>query len=391
VDSKVVPGLERAEFSTVVESDVPVAIERTMSWDATGYGAHAETGVDAPSLIWYLAEGATHSRFSLFYLVENPGTATALVDVTYLLPSPQSALTRPYTVGPASRLTIWVDTEDARLANTDVSAVIRSVNGVPVVVERAMYLDSDGVTFAAGHAAAAVTAPSFTYYFAEGATGPYFDTFLLVANPLDLAADVIVRYLLPDATWLEKTYRVPGASRYTIWVDGEDPRLRDTALAFEVQVTNGVPVVVERSMWWPGRPGGPWEEGHVTAGATAPATTWTLADGIVGGPADAATYFLIANVSSESLGGAAVTLVFDDGTTVSKTFALGPSMRLAISVGDEFPASTGREFGAIVQAISLRPSHLEPPSLPQLVVERSIYWDARGTFWAAGTNALGER
>ena len=43
-----------------------------MSWDARGYGAHAETGVLTPSTTWYLAEGATHSGFELFYLLQNP-------------------------------------------------------------------------------------------------------------------------------------------------------------------------------------------------------------------------------------------------------------------------------------------------------------------------------
>jgi hypothetical protein len=40
-----------------------------MRWDrANGYGAHAEAAVAAPALEWYLAEGATHSGFDLFYL-----------------------------------------------------------------------------------------------------------------------------------------------------------------------------------------------------------------------------------------------------------------------------------------------------------------------------------
>ena len=41
-----------------------VIVDRTMWWDATHYGSHAETGVAAPSLAWFLAEGATHSGFA---------------------------------------------------------------------------------------------------------------------------------------------------------------------------------------------------------------------------------------------------------------------------------------------------------------------------------------
>ena len=75
VTASQVPGLDGQEFSTVVESDQLVVVDRTMSWDATGYGAHAETAVAAPSSTWYLAEGATHSGFDLFYLLQNPRRA----------------------------------------------------------------------------------------------------------------------------------------------------------------------------------------------------------------------------------------------------------------------------------------------------------------------------
>ena len=74
---KSVPGMEKAEFSTVVESDVPVVVDRTMTWDATGYGSHAETAIAAPATTWYLAEGATHSGFDLFYLLQNPNATAA--------------------------------------------------------------------------------------------------------------------------------------------------------------------------------------------------------------------------------------------------------------------------------------------------------------------------
>ena len=41
-------GLEVAEFSTVIESDIPVVVDRTLQWDASTYGSHAETSVASP-------------------------------------------------------------------------------------------------------------------------------------------------------------------------------------------------------------------------------------------------------------------------------------------------------------------------------------------------------
>ena len=85
VSPKTIPGLATAEFSTKVESDQLLVVDRTMTWGGT-YGAHTETAVASPATIWYLAEGATHSGFNLFYLLQNPNTTEAQVRVRFLRP-----------------------------------------------------------------------------------------------------------------------------------------------------------------------------------------------------------------------------------------------------------------------------------------------------------------
>ena len=86
-----VAGLGKTAVSTVIESTVPIVADRTMTWDASGYGSHSETAVAEPRTTWYLAEGATHSGFSLFYLIQNPDASPADVTVTYLRPAPLPA------------------------------------------------------------------------------------------------------------------------------------------------------------------------------------------------------------------------------------------------------------------------------------------------------------
>ena len=192
-------GLANAEFSTVIESTQPIIADRTMTWDATGYGSHAETSIGRPASTWYLAEGATIGGFDLFYLIQNPTATAAQIEVRYLLPSPAAPVVRTYTVAPRSRFNIWVNREDPALAAAEMSAVITSHQPVPVIVERAMYLSLGAQQFGAGHESAAVEAPSLQWFFAEGATGPYFDLFFLVANPHAQAATVEGRYLLTTA------------------------------------------------------------------------------------------------------------------------------------------------------------------------------------------------
>jgi hypothetical protein len=234
------------DFSTVIESDHPVVVDRTMTWDASRAGAHAETSIASPSTTWYLAEGATHGDFDLFYLLENPNDVEAAVIIRYLRLAPQSPVVKTYTVRPHSRLTIWVDAEGPELEACDTAAAIVSTH--PIIVERAMYWSRSGQSFAAGHRGAAVSAPALTWFLAEGATGQFFDLYVLVANPGTTPANVNVTYLLPSGETLTKAYSVGPENRLTIGVDGEDPRLADTPVSIVVESSNGQPVVVERTM-----------------------------------------------------------------------------------------------------------------------------------------------
>ena len=373
------------EFSILVESDQFVLVDRTMRWDASGYGSHSEAGLPQTATTWYLAEGATHSGFNLFYLLQNPGTQRADVEVTFLLPGGVVPVVRPYTVPAGSRFTIWVNAEGQSvpsLRSTDVSAVIRSTNLVPIVVERAMYLDAGGLPFGAGHEAAGVTAPATNWFLAEGATGDFFDLFVLLANPGPGPAEVEATYLKPDGATIVRTYTVAPQARFNVWVDKEDAGLSDTAVSTMIRSTNGVPILAERAMWWPGPTAMTWHEAHVSPGATATGTRWGTAEGEAGGTFNTSTYVLIANTSA-SPGAARVTLLFEDGTTAERTFSLAASSRFNVDVGSAFPVAVGRRFGVLVESLGTPAA--------ELVVERAMYSDARGVVWAAGTNALATR
>ncbi|AMY08450.1 hypothetical protein LuPra_01650 [Luteitalea pratensis] len=385
IDPKTIAGLEMAEFSTVVSSDQPVIADRTMHWDASGYGSHAETSIAEPRTSWYLAEGATTGGFQLFYLLQNPNDSAADVQVTYLLPTPAQPFTKTYTVLPGTRQNIWVNVEDARLAHAEVSAVFAS--SLPVIVERAMYLDRPGQTFAAGHEAAAVPGPATQWFFAEGATGPYFDLFYLMANPGTTAAVIDGRYLLPDGTVLTKQYTVAPQSRFNVWADYETFQgrpglpLGNTDVSATFTSANGVGFVAERAMWWPGD-GSQWFEGHDSAGALLSGTKWGLADGDVGGTLGTETYILIANTSNTD-GTVQVTIVYEDGSTSVLTRPIKANSRTNVAVGVDVPAAANRRFGAVVESLGSNPV--------QIVVERAMYNNAGGVTWAAGSNNLGIR
>ena len=65
----------------------------------------------APSLVWYFAEGATHSGFDLFYLLYNPSDTEATVRVRYLRPS-GDPLEKTYERRRGERFNVWVNLEE---------------------------------------------------------------------------------------------------------------------------------------------------------------------------------------------------------------------------------------------------------------------------------------
>jgi hypothetical protein len=374
-------------FSTLVESDRPVAVERTLSWGGPlgdGYGAHAEAASAGPATTAYFAEGATHGPFDLFYLLQNPSGEAATATVTYLRPAPLPPIVRAYALLPNSRLTIWVD-QEADLSATDVSAQI--VADRPILAERSMYMSTPGQPFAGGTASAGIVAPATQWFVAEGATGAFFDLYLLVGNPSSDAADVTVTYLLPDGTSIARAHQVAAQSRLTISVKGEDARLAATAVSASIASTDGTPIVVERSMWWPSPH---WYEGAVTAGTTAAARRWALAGGYLDRRRpDTQTYLLVANPNSTpanvtfdlGLWGRAPQSVVPTSEACRVTVPVPGHGRYTIALADACPFSTSTPG----------PMHIAgtiESDGPSIVVERSTYWSAGGQFWAAGASTV---
>jgi hypothetical protein len=370
------------DFSTTIESDQPIVADRSMSWgqdwrvSAPGItaGSHGETAIEAPTTTWYLAEGATHGAFDLFYLLQNPNEIDAQVTIEYLRPAPASPVIKTYTVGAHSRRTIWVDAEGPELEATDVSAKITADR--PIIVERSMYMSGAAGPFIAGHNGAGVTTPATRWFLAEGATGEFFDMYVLVANPNDTAAALTVTYLLPEGSPIVKTYTVGARSRLTISVEGEDPRLASTAVSTIVE-SNTQPVIVERAMWWPYHA---WYESHLSAGATSTGTRWAFADGgnfSTGLDSGTETYVLIANTSDQP-GSATVRLLFPSAEPREQVVELRPNSRVNVRIADVFPSELNLgSYGAIIESSGV-----------PIVVERATYETVKGVIWSAGYAAL---
>lgn len=369
IDVNSIPGLANVAVSVVVRATLGgVVVERTMVWDASAnnlYGAHLGKAVQSALTTWYLAEGDANF-FDTYILLANAGSAPANVTATYLLTT-GSTIVRTYTVGANARLTVFAN-DVPGLKGQAFSTVVQS--SVPITVERAMYFSTGGRFFNGGHEAAGIGAPATNWFVAEGRTGPFFDEYLLLANPQTSQVTATINFLRPGGAPVVQTVTLAPTSRTTIRVDGV-PGLSDTDVSAAISATG--PIIVERAMYWPD-PVSNWYEAHDSAGVTSTGTKWAMAEGEVGGADQWETFILLANPTSNV---ANVTLTFlrQNGNPVTLTKTLGGNTRVTVSAGEAGLAS-GERFGVLVDSTNGTP----------IVVEHAIYFNGAGQFWGAGMN-----
>jgi hypothetical protein len=248
---------------------------------------------------------------------------------------------------------------------------------LPVIAERSMYFASTPNRFwGGGHVNTGLTEPSTSWFHAEGATGGFFNTFILLSNPQTTAANVELRFLLDTGEVITRNKVVGAKERLTINPAAEgEPRLENAAVS--TVVVSDVPIVSERSMYWPGD-ATPFGEGHNSAGVVATSTKWGLAEGRIGGSQDFVTYILLANPGSSSAD-VRITYLRESDAPVVKTYTVPPTSRFNVDVRSVVPEMQNESFGVTIEVTNAVP----------IAVERSLYWNANGVFWAGGTNALG--
>jgi autotransporter-associated beta strand protein len=380
IDVNELPGLEETSPSVVVSSDnrLHLAVERTMMWDQTHYGGHTANAVTQPERTWHFAEGAQGSFFQTYLLLANANNSEVTATVTFLRENAPPVV-ETFPLAPQSRRTIYAGDYPA-LADRSFGMTVEAPQ--PITAERAMYFASTpGRLWNGGTGNTGVAEPSTSWYHPEGASGTFFTTFILLSNPQDVPAAVTLRFLTATGQAFDLAKTIEPKQRISVNPAAEGiPGLTDAA--FATVVSSNVPVVSERAMYWPGEPGLPIGEGHASSGLTSTARRWALAEGRVGGPEAFATYILIAN--PETAGSAFVLVRFlrENGRPpLVKEYNIAAGVRFNLDVATEIPELQNESFGTSIEVMIGS----------AIAVERSLYWNANGVFWAGGTNALGSR
>jgi hypothetical protein len=360
-----------AAVSSVVHSTngVALAAERTMIWDSTGYGGHGGTAV-GPATRWLFAEGS-QGFFNTFVLLANDNATDAAVTVRFLVEG-GGVVDVPVTVAARTRRTIFAGGIGA-LVNQSFGIDVTS--SLPIIAERAMYLPGERV-FEGGHESAGVNAPSRQWFLAEGATGTFFDCFILLSNPNATDANATITYLLPEGATIVKPVAIPANSRVTINVETVDPLL--AAADVSTTIVSDIGIVAERAQYWPNISQG-WREAHNSFGVTTSALRWGLADGRIGGPRAFQTFILLANPNPHP---AEVLVRYLKPTfTVTRTYTLNPSSRHSVYANVDVPELGDGTFSVDVQVLNYQP----------IAVEKALYWNSGSEVFAGGTNVTATR
>lgn len=339
--------LPNSAFSTRVDSDQPIYVERAMY---VGFDGHVVTGVAAPSTTWYLAEGSTGAPFHTWILVQNPSGRAGIARLTYLREN-GSRQEQELFLPSNSRTSVF-----ANQVIPDSAFSTRVESSVPVIVERAMYRfpgnEATGVT--------GVTAPSRSWFFAAGQ--PTFrnqpvDTWLLLQNPGKSAAIARVTFFGPDGQTATMERYLPPESRQSVYANQFAPQS-----AFGIKVEASEEVIAERSVFIaPSQLSGNQPQGaHGTQGATALASTWVLPEGSSAPPFS--TRISVLNPHAISMG-VRFDLMREGGQVVSYDTTIQPSRVFTLET-ENLVRSAG--FSARVAT-----------SLPS-AVERTMVWAKQG-------------
>ncbi|MHB8893636.1 MAG: IPT/TIG domain-containing protein [Candidatus Geothermincolia bacterium] len=334
--------IPNVDLSTQVSSSQLIVCERAIYWNNRIEGSDS-VGTTAPATTWYLAEGCTTYPFETWLCIQNPSLiAAANVDVTYM--TSKGVVAKPtISVGAGQRKTIDVSKD---VGACDVSTQV--VSDLNVICERSMYWDSRR----GGHDSIGVSAPSETWYLAEGTTAWGFQTWLLLQNPNTVEANVNVTYMTASGPIKQPVVTMPPNSRQTINVNGIVPNM-DTS----IEVVSDVAICAERSMYWDNGSG---KAGTDTIGFVSPDNNIYLAEGSTAWGFE--TFVCIQNPNDKAT---EVTVIYEtnQGAVAGQKRQVPANSRITINVNDELPN---------------RDTSIKLTCPDPIMAERSMYWNGRG-------------
>jgi len=194
------------------------------------------------------------------------------------------------------------------------------------------------------------------WYLAEGNAG-YFEEEILAVNPTAQAATGVVHVLRNGQAPVDYPFTLDAHKRRTVNVNTLLGAIGDASAVIDTSTAgggNGVPIFVERTMYWNGR-----NAGHNSPALEAASTTWYLAEGAANGFFDC--FILLANPNATAAH-VTLTLQKDDGTVFPVSVTLAANSRDTVYVNQ----LAGFGFASFSTVIT---------SDQAIFAERAMYWN----------------
>jgi len=349
-------------------------------------GGHDVVGAAAPATTFYFAEGTTRPGFETYFCLENPGASDAVARLTYMKGDAKTA-TQDAGLPAHSRVTVHpadiLGTGDD--AAHDFSTRVVSLGGQGIVVERPIYFDYNaplgsgpsGAFWSGGSDVVGATAPSTTFYFAEGTTRPGFETYFCLQNPGTSNTVARLTYMKGDGKAATQDVGIPASSRITVHPADVLGSADDAAHDFSTVAVSlgGQPIVMERPTYFNYK--GAWDGGSDVVGATSAATTFFFAEGSTRPGFD--PYFCLQNPGLTDTV-ARLTYMKGDGRTATQDVRIPARSRGTVHPADVLGSAddTAHDFSTQVVSLGGQP----------IVVERPTYFNYQGTC-SGGTDVVG--
>jgi parallel beta-helix repeat protein len=221
---------------------------------------------------------------------------------------------------------------------------------------------------------AQIITSSVTWYLAEGSTGSdangSFETWILVQNPGDKAANVDVTYMTQSGEVAGPSIQLGPGVRWSVNVAETVPDEWHVSTMVEANQ----PVVAERSMYWDAN--GTRQAAHSSIGTMTPSSDWYFAEGSTGSDGNGGfeTWVLVQNPGDE-VANIDITYMTQSGEVAGPSFQLPPRVRWSTNTADTVPG----QWHVAAQVSSDQP----------VVAERSMYWNSTTTYRQSAHSSIG--
>ncbi len=338
------------DVSVVLESSTPVAAERMLYFSrGSGYsGGSLSRGVTAASRLLFFPEGSLRPGFEEYLAVFNPSSIVdAHLDVE-LRGVGGEIREAAFDVEPLARLTLRVND---MVEAGDYSMVVRS--STPVVAERSQYFAYNDM-LTGSHCAPGISRPEGSWFFAEGTTRNFFDSYLTILNPCEYATWLEVRMIVSDGSLREESLSLAAGERRTIHLNSYMPADVDYSLS----VSSLLPVLAERSAYFQAHN---IAGGYCSPGTPQPRENWLFPEGCT---SPGFSQWLALFNPWEQEQAVSVDYRRGDGESVSCEYLLPPQGRVTLDVA--------------VEAGNADEVSMEVNCPVGIVAERSIYFNRQG-------------